>query len=168
MLCDSILAMNAGGPKGRRSWWGEVARLGQAAWFFGNLYEGLVGMPQLLADARSVRAPRLLGSGSPVRYYALAAPLAFGATPVALLECWNAGGNRRLVTTTAASTVSAATLSAYLIRSVNLPLLTSDEPLNERDVHRMVATWHLVNGVRLGTLAVALASLSRLTSKRSL
>ncbi|WP_163569827.1 hypothetical protein [Fodinicola feengrottensis] len=44
-----------------------VAQFGLTAWFFGNLYEAVVGMPQLLADA----PPRgLLKPGSPVRYYA--------------------------------------------------------------------------------------------------
>ena len=45
-----------------------AARLGQAAWFFGNLYEAVVGMPQLLADVRS-ESERTgpLGTGSPVR-----------------------------------------------------------------------------------------------------
>jgi hypothetical protein len=68
-----------------------------------------------------------------------------------------------LITATAVSMAAAAALSAYLIRSVNLHLLTSDEPLSEHDRHRMVATWHGTNAVRLVALAVAAASLSRIT-----
>ncbi len=58
----------------RRSGWNRAAQLGQAAWLIGNLYEGLVGMPQLLADARPARSPGLLTAGSPVRYYLPIAP----------------------------------------------------------------------------------------------
>jgi Domain of unknown function (DUF1772) len=160
-------AMTARRPLRRRSWWGSAARLGQSAWFFGNLYEAMVGTPQLLADVRSERAPRLLGAGSPVRYYIPVAPLAFGATAVALLESWRSGDDRRLIITSAACTAAAAGLTAYLIRSVNLRLLSSDEPLSQHDRNEMVATWHLTNGIRLGLLAAASTSLSRVLSKRS-
>lgn len=146
--------------------WGSAARLGLGAWFFGNLYEGLVGMPQLLADARSNRAPRLMGPGSPVRYFAPVAPVAFGATTVTLVKSWQSHGDRRLIRATSASVAFAAALSAYLIRSVNVRLLTSNEPLTEHDRHRMVATWHIANAARLGALVVAVASLSRVSSER--
>jgi hypothetical protein len=108
-----------------------------------------------------------MGPGSPVRYYAPAAPLAFGGTAVALVGSWRSGGDRYLITATAVSMASAAALSAYLIRSVNVQLLISDEPLSERDRHRLVATWHRTNAVRLVALAVASASLSRVTSDES-
>ncbi|MBA8824848.1 hypothetical protein FHX42_002195 [Saccharopolyspora lacisalsi] len=144
-----------------------MARFGRTAWFFGNVYEGLVGMPQLLADAREQRAPRLAGPGSPVRYYAPVAPLAFGATAVTLVQSWQSGGDRRLITTTSVSMALAAALSTYLVRSVNLYLLASDEPLSEHDRHRLIVTWHRTNAVRLVALAVASASLSRIASKQS-
>jgi len=150
-----------------RSGWQTAARLGQAAWFFGNLYEGLVGVPQLLAHAQPRRAPGLIAPGSPIRYYAPAAPLAFGATTVTLVNRWHSGGDRRLITATAVSTAAAAGLTAYLIRSVNLRLLTSDEPLSAQDRDRLVATWHRTNAVRLVALAVASVSLSSLASQRS-
>lgn len=156
-------------PKARRPWcsWRTAARLGLTAWFFGNLYEGLVGMPQLLADAQPRRAPGLMGPGSPVRYYAPAAPLAFGGTTVSLVKSWKSGSDRRSITVTTVSLASAAALSAYLIRSANLHLLTSDTALSEHDRHRMVATWHATNAMRLVALAVAWASLSRATAERS-
>jgi Domain of unknown function (DUF1772) len=151
-------------PAGLRSGWQTAARLGQAAWFFGNLYEGLVGVPQLLYDARAQRAPGLIAPGSPIRYFAPVAPLAFGATTVSLARSFRSGGDRRLITTTVVSTASAAALSAYLIGSVNVRLLSSDNPLSDHDRYQMVATWHTMNAVRLVALAVAIASLSRLSS----
>jgi len=100
-----------------------------------------------------------------VRYYAPVAPLAFGATTVTLVKTWRSGGDRRLITASAVSMASASALSAYLVRSVNLRLLASDEPLSEDDRRRMFAVWHRMNAVRLVALAVATASLSRVTSE---
>ena len=151
-VCDNIAAMDQH----------TLARLGVRAWFFGNLYETVVGMPQLLADARA-RRRGLLGAGSPVRYYAPVAPLAFGATAMTLVHGWRARADRPAIAATAVGMTSAAALSGYLIRSVNLRLLTGDEPLSDLDRRRLITTWHLVNGVRLGTLVLAMASLSRVT-----
>lgn len=144
--------------------WRTTARLGLTAWFFGNLYEAMVGMPQLLADAQPQRTPRLMAPGSPVRYYAPAAPLAVAGTAVSLVKTWNSGGNRSLITTTTISMASAAALTAYLVRSVNVHLLKSDVALSEQDRQRMVTTWHTGNAVRLVALVIAGASLSRATA----
>lgn len=145
-----------------RSWWPTVARLGQTAWFFGNLYEGVVGMPQLLAAARSQRAAGLVGPGSPVRYFAPVAPVAIGATTVSLVRGALADGDRRLITTTAVGMASAVAMTAYLVRSVNVHLLHSATRVTEADERRMVATWHMVNTVRLVALAVASIAFARL------
>ncbi|MGH3620731.1 MAG: hypothetical protein ACRDQ5_02950 [Sciscionella sp.] len=83
-----------------------LARLGHIHWFFGNLYEAAVDMPQLLTDARSNRPPKLLGAGSPLRYYLLAAPITFTATTATLLDGWRSGGDKRVIVATATSTAS--------------------------------------------------------------
>lgn len=140
----------------------RAAQFGQAAWFFGNLYEGLVGLPQLLADARPARSPGILAVGSPVRYFAPVAAVALGPTAITLVESWRAGADRRLIAATAASVGSALTLSAYLIRAINVPLLVGSGPLTESDRDEVVAKWHRGNAVRLVALAGASASLSRL------
>jgi hypothetical protein len=145
-----------------RSGWARAARLGQIAWLVGNLYEGLVGMPQLLAAARPHRAPGLFTFGSPVRYYAPIAPLALGATGVSLLTSWRSGGDRRLITAAGTSVASALALSGYLIRTVNQPLLVGAGTLPEVEEHRLVSTWHRVNAVRLVALAASSAAMSRL------
>lgn len=144
------------------SWWPKAARLGQAAWFFGNLYEGAVGMPQLLAAARTRRATGLAGAGSPVRYFAPVVPVAIGATAVSLVRGALGDGDRRLIATTALGVASAVAMTAYLVRSVNVDLLRSATPVSEADERRMVATWHTVNTVRLVALAVASIAFSRL------
>lgn len=143
------------------SWWAAVARVGQAHWFFGNLYEAMVDMPQLLADARAQRAPGLLRPGSPVRYYIPAAPLTLTATTATLVDSWRSGGDRRVIIMAAVGTASATALSAYLIRSVNIRLLRSGEPLSALERRRLVKTWHQGNLVRLVALAVASTALRR-------
>jgi hypothetical protein len=139
-----------------------AARFGQAAWFFGNLYEGLVGVPQLLADARAHRAAGLVGPGSPVRYFAPVGPLAIGTTTATLVRSARTGGDRRLIATTALGMAAAIGLTGYLVRSVNVHLLRSATPLSEQDRRRMIATWHATNAVRLAALAVASTAFSRL------
>ena len=149
-----------------RSSWRVAARLGQLAWLFGNLYEGVVGVPQLLGDARAKRAPSLLGAGSPVRFYAPVAPLALGATAVTLVKSWRDGNDQRLIATVAGSTAVATVLSAYLIRTVNVPLLVSAEPLPDGSRRRLIRTWHLMNAVRLVALVAAVSCLLRLERQR--
>ncbi|WP_344919738.1 hypothetical protein [Streptosporangium oxazolinicum] len=142
-----------------RAVWATAARLGQVHWFFGNVYEAMVDMPQLLADARSDRAPELLGAGSPLRYYLPVAPVTLAATAATLVGGWRSGGDRRAVIAAAAGTVSATALTAYLVRTVNLPLLRGDEPLGEAEVRGLVRTWHRGNLARLLALAVAMWAL---------
>jgi hypothetical protein len=132
-----------------------IARAGQIAWFFGNLYEAVVDMPQLLADAQPNRKPRLLGAGSPVRYYLPIGPVTFVATSAALIDSWRFGGDRRVVATAAASTASAAAITAHLVRTVNLRLLRSTKPLNANERRTLTMAWHRENLVRLLGLAVA-------------
>jgi hypothetical protein len=62
-----------------------------------NLYDALVGVPQLLADASTARKPSLVGTGSPVRYYAPLAPLLFGSSVVAMVDGWRSGADKRLL-----------------------------------------------------------------------
>jgi hypothetical protein len=138
-----------------RALWAAVAGLGQVHWFFGNVYEAVVDMPQLLADAQPNREPQLLGAGSPLRYYLPAAPVTLVATAAALTDSWRSGGDKRVITTAAASTASAAALTAYLVRTVNLRLLHSKSPLSAAECRKLVRTWHRGNLARLLVLAVA-------------
>lgn len=142
-----------------RSLWTVVAQAGQAYWFFGNLYEAMVDMPQLLVDARPHRTPGLLASGSPVRYYAPAAPLTFAATVIALVDSWRSGGDRRVIVAATASTASAVALSGYLIRTVSARLLRTGELLNAAERRKLVRTWHRANLARLVALGVASVAL---------
>jgi hypothetical protein len=118
-------------------------------------------MPRLLADAHPNRAPGLLAPGSPVRYYLPAGPITLVATTMALLR---SKGDRRTVATSAASTLVAAALTAYLVKAVNLRLLQDDEPLTEAELRRLITTWHRGNLLRLAALAIAAHTMRRATT----
>jgi hypothetical protein len=139
----------------RRAPWAVLAGLGLLHWFFGNVYEAAVDMPQLLADAQPNRAMRLLGAGSPLRYYLPAAPVTLVATVAALIDSWRSGGNRCVIATAAASTASAGALTAYLVKAVNLRLLHTEKPLSATESRELVRTWHRGNLIRLTFLAIA-------------
>lgn len=144
-----------------RSIWAIAARLGLAHWFFGNLYEAMVDMPRLLADAQPNREPRLLGAGSPLRYYAPVAPVTVVATGATVATNWRSGGDRRVIGTAAAATVTATSLTGYLVRTVNRRLLLSREPLGEVERRAMVKRWHMANIARLVALVIASAAVRR-------
>lgn len=139
--------------------WAAIARVGLAYWFFGNLYEAMVDVPRLLADARLQRPPGLLGPGSPVRYYAPAAPLTLAATIAALIEGWCSHGDKRVITAGAASMTTATAVTAYLARTVNRRLLRGDEPLSASERHELITSWHRANLVRLAAVATTSVAL---------
>jgi hypothetical protein len=126
----------------------SIARFGRAAWCFGNAYEAVVGVPQLIADAR--RQPGIFAGGSPAPYYAPVTPAAMGGTSVVLNRGWQAGADHRTVVAAAATLGAALALSTYLIRGINIPLLKGD--IAPEAQPRLIARWHRVNAVRLGLL----------------
>jgi len=126
-----------------------ASRLGRAAWFFGNAYEGAVGVPQLIASAN----PRagVLTTGSPLRYFGPVASAAIGGTAVVLTMAWQRGADRRAAVAATATLSAAMGLSAYLIRSINIPLLNGEVEVEMRP--RLISRWHKGNAVRLCLLA---------------
>lgn len=135
-----------------------AARLGLEHWFFGNLYEEVVRMPQRLADSPGPGGP--FAPGSPVRYYVSAAPLTLGATIAAVAGGWGRREERPALATAGLLTAVGAALSAHLVRTVNLRLL-DDTPLDDAERQLLVTHWHRVNRVRLVVVAGAAVALSR-------
>jgi hypothetical protein len=126
-----------------------IARFGRAAWFFGNAYEAIVGVPQLIAGSRD-RRPGVLAGGSPAPYYAPITPAAMGGTSVVLNRGWQAGADHRTVVAAAGTLAAALGVSTYLIRCINIPLLRGEvAPEAQR---QLIARWHRINAVRLGLL----------------
>jgi len=109
-----------------------------------------VAVPQLIASAN--RPTAILAGGSPVRYFAPVAPAAVGGTATVLVQSWRTGGDRRGIVAAAATLGAAVGMSAYLIASINVPLLRAKITRDEQP--RLIARWHRGNTVRLGMLAV--------------
>jgi hypothetical protein len=141
--------------------WAAAANLGEVCWFFGNFYEGIVDVPRLLSDAQQQRRPGLLTPGSPLRYYAPIAPVTITATTAALSGIWRAGGDRRMVVAATVSTAVAVALTGYLVRTVNVRLLSNATPPRASETERMIKAWHRANNVRLAAVAGALFALRR-------
>jgi hypothetical protein len=121
-----------------------------AAWFFGNVYEGVVAVPQLIARAN--RPAAILATGSPVCYFAPVAPAAVGGTATVLTQSWRNGADRRAIAAATATLGAAVGLSAYLIGSINVPLLRAK--VAKQDQPRLISRWHRGNTLRRGLLAV--------------
>src|SRR5438309_2322790 len=76
-----------------------IAQLGYAHWFFGNLYEAVVRVPDRLAKdyepgGEDRRLASVLSVGSPVWYYLPGVPVVIGATLSALAAGWASRNDR--------------------------------------------------------------------------
>jgi hypothetical protein len=147
-----------------------IAQLGYAHWFFGNLYEAVVRVPDRLAkdDEPGVADRRLasvLSAGSPVRYYLPGVPVVLGATLSALVAGWTSRNDRPWLGAAAVSTLSGVVATAYLVRAVNLKLFVAGQALTPADQDCLLRIWYRVNVVRLLTTGSAWLIAARLTSR---
>lgn len=135
-----------------------AAQCGHAAWLFGNLYEAVVRIPDRLAapppQRRTARTVSPLGPGSPVRYHALAGA---GSVPPLLAAAaigWRSPG-RRWLAASAASSISAAAATAYLVRTVNLRLFFDAPPVSTDEREILLRRWYRINTLRIGLTGTA-------------
>ena len=133
-----------------------VAQLGHAHWFFGNLYEAIVKVPDRLAAApdltvagEPVTLKLLLRPGSPVRYYLPVGPVAIAAGLAALLAGWDVPSDRRRLATASACAVSGGAITVHLVRAVNIRLFFADRPLSPAEQKALLGVWYRWNAVRL-------------------
>jgi hypothetical protein len=96
-----------------------------------------------------------------LRYYAPIAPMTITATTAALSSIWRAGGDRRAVVAATVSTAVAVAVTGYLVRTVNVRLLSDATPARPSETERMIRNWHRANNVRLVAVAGALFALRR-------
>ena len=137
-----------------RQWWvGRVlgvAEFAHAQWFFGNLYEAVVRVPDLLAEQPVTTSP--FGHGSPVRYYAAAVP---GTFPAVLAAAVGSRRDRASLLAAAACSVAGAGITGYLVRTVNRRLFFGAETLTPEERDDLLRTWYRLNSVRLAAIAAA-------------
>ena len=130
-----------------------LAELAHAQWFFGNLYEAIVRVPDLLAQRPAPMSP--LGSGSPVRYYAAALPASFPVVIASAVASRRDRGGRPWLVTAAACSLAGVGITAYLVRTVNLRLFFDTETVPAQQRAELLRTWHRLNKVRIATAAGA-------------
>jgi hypothetical protein len=151
-----------------------IAQLGHAHWFFGNLYEAVVKVPDRLAEdpnleIRSDRiTPRsLLRRGSPVLYFLPGAPVAIGAPLATLAAGWTSQAHdRKWLAVSAGCSLAGGLLTGYIVRQLNTRLFfTVDQPDRaERDV--LLRQWHLLNYARLAASGTAWLAAQRARRQR--
>lgn len=130
----------------------SLAQVGYAEWLFGNLYEAIVRVPDLLAGGRMTS---ILGPGSPVLYYLPGALISLGATLAAIITGWKYSRERVLFVAVAITLLAGGVATAYLVRNVNLNLFIRGGSIAELQRSRMLSIWYRVNLFRLGTTAAA-------------
>ena len=150
-----------------------LAQLGYAHWFFGNLYEAVVKVPELLSTkepAGSDDRPQmsLLSSGSPVRYFLPGVPVVIGAALSAMLSGWKWRSTRPWFASLALSTVLGFAVTAYLVRTVNFKLFFASQPVTQAERTRLLRIWYRANIFRLLTTGSAWLIAARLASLLSL
>jgi hypothetical protein len=134
-----------------------LAQLAHVHWFFGNLYEAVVKVPDLLASRRRVNEQPTppLKPGSPVLYYAAAAPATLPPLLVASVTGWDDRGSRRwLLISAVCSSIGVAT-TAHLVRAINIKMFFSARALTEKEEEDLLRSWYRFNAVRLAAIGGA-------------
>lgn len=147
-----------------------VAQLGYAHWFFGNLYEAVVRVPDRLAGdytpgAEDRRLASVLAVGSPVRYYLPGIPAVLGATLAALVAGWTSRADRPWLGATALSTLAGIAATGYLVVAVNRKLFVAGQALTQAEQDRLLRIWYRLNVVRLVSTGCAWLMAGRLASR---
>ncbi|WP_157579065.1 hypothetical protein [Spirosoma montaniterrae] len=139
--------------------WLNFALFGLALWFFGNLYEEVILMPNwLVAPLDVLQAYN--------RYYTVViqyhyyVPITQVAVIVLIVCCFTANPARqqagRDLGRAAIWGTIALVLTAWIVLSLNLDLFIGQLTLTETEAHRKGLIWMLGNGVRLICVGLSL------------
>jgi hypothetical protein len=142
----------------------NVARLGQAEAFFGNVYEAVVKVPHQFATNRLLAGQPPFRLGSPALYFVPAGPVTLAASAGALAAGEH---DRRWLATSTAATTAAGLLTAYVVTKVNNRLFSDAEapPPEERD--RLLRRWYRLNAVRIALVGAAWFAAERARARQS-
>jgi Domain of unknown function (DUF1772) len=172
LLCkaDDVGISEPGPSAAARSLPLTIARVAHQQWFFVNLYEAVVRMPDRLADEHDSPArgaAGLLAAGSPARYHLPAAPILLGSTIAALADGLRNDGDRAALLVAAVCSLSGAAVTGYLVRRVNLRLLHGGPPIGPEERRALMSRWYGANRIRLALLAAGSVALERAARHRS-
>ena len=140
----------------------SLAQVGYAEWFFGNLYEAIVRVPDLLAGGH---VTSILGLGSPVLYYLPGAMISFGATLAAVITSWKSDRERGMLVAMVLALLAGGIATAYLVRTVNLNLFLHGNSISQAERSRLLNIWYQLNMLKLGTTATAWLLAARINSR---
>ena len=130
-----------------------------AMWFFGNLYEQIVDVPNLLSNP--VRARALWG-----QYHQLTNPIYYHVPNTLLAIIGMLLGHAyackrvdrsvyRLFTQATLCSAAGIVLTGGIVLGLNVKLFLSSTPLPEAAIRRLAVYWLLGNGLRLGLVLAA-------------
>jgi hypothetical protein len=144
-----------------------IAQLAYAHWFFGNLYEVVVRIPDRLAS-EDQRLDSLLGRGSPVRYYLPGIPLIVGATLASIASGWSSRHQRPWLVALGSATFSGIALTAYVVRTVNRRLFVAGQTMTPTERERLLRIWYRLNFARIVAAGAAWLIAARLADARTI
>jgi hypothetical protein len=130
----------------------NLARVGQAQAFFGNVYEAVVKVPHTFAENRELAGRTPFRRGSPTLYFVPAGPVTLAASVAALAV---GEQDRRWLGASTAATVAAGALTAYVVTKVNHPLLLNEKAPAAQEREVLLRRWYRLNAVRMALLGAA-------------
>jgi hypothetical protein len=137
---------------------------GITLWFFGNLYEAVVIVPNMLENsvAKAHAWQAFFTTTNPVFFYVPLAPLATVAAIILYFRVRKASTVLKSQLRIAAiCSVLALAIGAYIIIQINLKLFFGDIGKYAGELHGLAVLWNILNGVRVILLAVAVTHLFR-------
>lgn len=132
--------------------WLHFALFGLALWFFGNLYEEVILMPNWLAAPIDVLRVHSRYNTVVVQYHYYV-PTTQLAVIVLVVLCFTTNPARQLaqpdLRRAAIWGSSGIALTAWIVRSLNIDLFIGELKLSEAEAHRKGLIWMIGNAVRL-------------------
>ena len=139
----------------------SMTQLAYAHWFFGNLYEAVVHVPDRLAS-EDQRLDSLVSPGSPVRYYLPGIPVLIGGTVAAAASGWKVRGERPWLLALGSTTFAGLAATVYLVQRVNRRLFVAGQPVEPAEREQLLRMWYRLNLVRLAAAGAAMLVAARL------
>jgi hypothetical protein len=130
----------------------NLARVGQAQAFFGNVYEAVVKVPHTFAENRELAGRTPFRRGNPTLYFVPAGPVTLAASVAALAV---GEQDRRWLGASTTATVAAGALTAYVVTKVNHPLLLNEKAPTAQEREVLLRRWYRLNAVRMALLGTA-------------
>ena len=131
-----------------------------AEWFFGNAYEQVVIVPNLLWGDPLIKLASFrtfFATSNPIYFYVPVLPFTILAQATALYLAWRDPAQRRRPLTSTGFLVAALALAVFIVVYINLYIFFGPLPTDANVVHRLVLLWTCLNPIRMALVASAFA-----------